>query len=105
MVLRALPYGWLLRDCYGKRSITGNVLVSACGLQTGLLQPVLVFVSMKGVLRLYEAYTALHGHVVFLRMRTLFVCMGRIRRLRRVSAKTWYCTVFFVKNIDLSGFL
>ena len=96
----------------------------------------MVFVSMKGVLRLYEAYTALHGYVVFftekmrngsvrnapvtfcrlsvgvflmrvlfLWMGTLFACMGRIRRLKRVHAKMGYCTVFFVKNIDLSGFL
>ena len=43
--------------------------------------------------------------VWFLRMGTFFVCMGRIRRLKRVYAEMWYCTVFFVKNIDLSGFL
>lgn len=43
--------------------------------------------------------------VLFLWMGTLFVCMGRIRRLKRVYAEIGYCTVFFVKNIDLSGFL
>ena len=66
------PYGHCRMDgCYG--TVTGSVWlqemppVSTCGLQTGLLRPVLAFVSMKGVLRLYEAYTALQGHVVFLR--------------------------------------
>ena len=43
--------------------------------------------------------------VWFLLTGTLFACMGLIRRLKRVSAKTGYCIVFFVKNIDLSGFL
>ena len=56
-----------MNGCYGKRSIIGNTPVSACGFQTGLLRLVLVFVSMKGVLRLYEAYTASQGYVVFLR--------------------------------------
>lgn len=42
-----------------------NAPVDACGRQTGLLRPVLVCISMKGVLRLYEAYTTSYGHCLF----------------------------------------
>ena len=39
--------------------------MGACGRQTGLLRPVLVFAFIKGVLRLYEAYTTSYGHCLF----------------------------------------
>lgn len=45
-----------------------NAPVDACGRQTGLLRPVLVCISIKGVLRLYEAYTTSCGHCLFLVM-------------------------------------